>query len=232
MARLIDAGTCVVEAGTCVIDTCVIDAGTCAATSTAVPLKQSSVRTSPRSKARMVARMLLPPQSACPRSHELSLPYKGQQDEHEGQGSVLLDRANSDIPAIDDWLTACTAIRQAGDGTTNAQLEVTLQRAAVVSPSVLLSLAWPIPPSNPQSTRRIPNDFGLSRQSAAPLRRGRSHSWDPAIDVTHKGDVLTIEADLPELKRDEVSVGDPEPDLQRRPRATTSAPRGCCGLFR
>src|SRR5688572_16255964 len=53
---------------------------------------------------------------------------------------------------------------------------------------------------------RMWDDFGFTRQSAGPLGRGRSHSWDPAIDVTHKNEVLTIKADLPGLKRDEVSV--------------------------
>jgi HSP20 family protein len=54
---------------------------------------------------------------------------------------------------------------------------------------------------------RMWDDFGFSRRSAGPLfQNDRFRGWEPAIEVSHKNGVVTITADLPGLKRDEVSV--------------------------
>lgn len=52
---------------------------------------------------------------------------------------------------------------------------------------------------------RMFEDFGLGRRGSAPLWRG-AEAWAPDIDVFQKSNELTIRADLPGLKRDEVSV--------------------------
>jgi HSP20 family protein len=54
---------------------------------------------------------------------------------------------------------------------------------------------------------RMFDDFGLGRRSTTPLWRDSAmEAWAPDIDVFHKNNELTIRADLPGLKRDEVSV--------------------------
>jgi HSP20 family protein len=55
---------------------------------------------------------------------------------------------------------------------------------------------------------RMMSGFGLgSRWAAAPLwRTGEASLWAPDIDVYQKDDQLVIKADLPGLRKDEVSV--------------------------
>jgi HSP20 family protein len=54
---------------------------------------------------------------------------------------------------------------------------------------------------------RMFDDFGLGRRWASPLWRETSAAaWAPDIDVVQKNNELTIRADLPGLKKDEVSV--------------------------
>jgi HSP20 family molecular chaperone IbpA len=51
------------------------------------------------------------------------------------------------------------------------------------------------------------HDFGLGRRWTTPPWRGTAmEAWAPDIDVFHRNNELTIRADLPGLKRDEVSV--------------------------
>jgi HSP20 family protein len=54
---------------------------------------------------------------------------------------------------------------------------------------------------------RMFDDFGLGRRSTAPLwRETGGEAWAPEIDVFQKNNELTIRADLPGMKKDEVSV--------------------------
>ena len=54
---------------------------------------------------------------------------------------------------------------------------------------------------------RMLDDFGLGRRWESPFWRETSGAaWAPDIDVFHKSNELTIRADLPGLKKDEVSV--------------------------
>jgi HSP20 family protein len=54
---------------------------------------------------------------------------------------------------------------------------------------------------------RMFDDFGVGwRRGAMPLRSGASELWAPEVDVFQKSDQLIIKADLPGLKKDEVSV--------------------------
>jgi HSP20 family protein len=53
---------------------------------------------------------------------------------------------------------------------------------------------------------RMFDDFGLGRRWAMPWREAGMEAWAPDIDVFQKKNELTIRADLPGLKRDEVSV--------------------------
>jgi HSP20 family protein len=54
---------------------------------------------------------------------------------------------------------------------------------------------------------RIFDDFGFGRRWISPLRRETgAEALSPDIDVVQKNNELTIRADLPGLKRDEVSV--------------------------
>jgi HSP20 family protein len=54
---------------------------------------------------------------------------------------------------------------------------------------------------------RMFDDFGLTRRWATPFSRETSgEGWAPDIDVFQKNNELTIRADLPGLKKDEVSV--------------------------
>jgi HSP20 family molecular chaperone IbpA len=54
---------------------------------------------------------------------------------------------------------------------------------------------------------RMFDDFGLGRRWAAPLwSESGVETWAPDVEVRQKNDELTIRADLPGLKKDEVSV--------------------------
>jgi len=54
---------------------------------------------------------------------------------------------------------------------------------------------------------RMFEDFGLGRRWASPLRReAGTDAWAPAIDVFQKNNEVTIRADLPGLKREDVTV--------------------------
>ena len=54
---------------------------------------------------------------------------------------------------------------------------------------------------------RMFDDFGFGGRWNAPLwRETAAEAWAPEIDVFHRNNELTIRADLPGLKRDEVSV--------------------------
>ncbi|MBI4265828.1 MAG: Hsp20/alpha crystallin family protein [Acidobacteria bacterium] len=53
---------------------------------------------------------------------------------------------------------------------------------------------------------RMFDDFGVGRRRASPWRETGDDMWAPDIDVVQKNNELTIKADLPGLKRDEVSV--------------------------
>ena len=53
---------------------------------------------------------------------------------------------------------------------------------------------------------RMFDDFGLGRRWTTPWRETGMEAWAPDIDVFQKNNELTIRADLPGLKRDEVSV--------------------------
>lgn len=54
---------------------------------------------------------------------------------------------------------------------------------------------------------RMFDDFGLGRRWNAPLwQETGAGAWAPEIDVFHKNNELTIRADLPGMKKDEVSV--------------------------
>lgn len=55
---------------------------------------------------------------------------------------------------------------------------------------------------------RLFDDFGLGRRwLSSPLaREASSYVWAPDVDVVQKDNELTIRADLPGLKKDEVSV--------------------------
>ena len=54
---------------------------------------------------------------------------------------------------------------------------------------------------------RIFDDFGLGRRSAWPISGDTAGElWAPAVEVFQKNNELTIRADLPGLKRDEVTV--------------------------
>jgi HSP20 family protein len=54
---------------------------------------------------------------------------------------------------------------------------------------------------------RMFEDFGLGRRLTSPLWRGTgAEAWAPDIDVFQKNNELTIRADLPGLKREDVTV--------------------------
>jgi HSP20 family protein len=54
---------------------------------------------------------------------------------------------------------------------------------------------------------RIFEDFGFGRRSTSPFSRESAISaWAPDIDVFQKNNELTIRADLPGLKREDVTV--------------------------
>src|SRR5688572_18251428 len=54
---------------------------------------------------------------------------------------------------------------------------------------------------------RMMSGFGLGRWAPAPLwRSGDTALWAPDIDVYQKDDQIVIKADLPGLRKDEVSV--------------------------
>jgi HSP20 family protein len=55
---------------------------------------------------------------------------------------------------------------------------------------------------------RMWDDFGFGRRAGSSWRNPRMGmgAWDPPIEVSHKDEQLTIKADLPGLKRDEVTV--------------------------
>ncbi len=54
---------------------------------------------------------------------------------------------------------------------------------------------------------RMFDDFGFGRRgAAAPWSERSAMNWAPAVEVFHKNNELTIRADLPGLKRDEVTV--------------------------
>ena len=54
---------------------------------------------------------------------------------------------------------------------------------------------------------RMFEDFGFGRRWTRPLwRETGTEGWAPEIDVVQKNNELTIRADLPGMKRDEVSV--------------------------
>jgi hypothetical protein len=53
---------------------------------------------------------------------------------------------------------------------------------------------------------RMFDDFGRGRRWTTPWRETGMEAWAPDIDVFQKDNELTIRADLPGLKRDEVSV--------------------------
>lgn len=54
---------------------------------------------------------------------------------------------------------------------------------------------------------RMFDDFGFGRHWATPLsRETRVEAWAPDVEVFQKNNELTIKADLPGLKKDEVSV--------------------------
>ena len=118
MARLIDGGTSVIDAGICAID-----AGTCAATFTAVPLKQSSVTTSPRNNVGMTRSAA----KCVPAFRDSAFPTKGNRSEQKGKAQFFSMKANRYHPATRGWLTPCTydqASRWRQDETLN--WEVTL----------------------------------------------------------------------------------------------------------
>jgi HSP20 family protein len=54
---------------------------------------------------------------------------------------------------------------------------------------------------------RMFEDFGFGRRWMTPSwRESGTEAWAPEIDVFHRNNELTIRADLPGLKREEVSV--------------------------
>jgi HSP20 family protein len=54
---------------------------------------------------------------------------------------------------------------------------------------------------------RMFDDFGFGRRWSRPLwRETGMETWTPDVEVFHKNNELTIRADVPGLKRDEVSV--------------------------
>lgn len=55
---------------------------------------------------------------------------------------------------------------------------------------------------------RMFDDFGLGRRwGGAPFARETGlETWAPAVEVSHRNNELTVKADLPGLKRDELSV--------------------------
>jgi HSP20 family protein len=53
---------------------------------------------------------------------------------------------------------------------------------------------------------RMFEDFGLGRRWPSPWRESGIAAWTPSIDVFQKGNELTIKADLPGLKREDVTV--------------------------
>jgi HSP20 family protein len=53
---------------------------------------------------------------------------------------------------------------------------------------------------------RLFDNFGLGRQWGPLPAFGGARGWDPDVDVYQKDDQLFIKADLPGLKKDEVSV--------------------------
>lgn len=53
---------------------------------------------------------------------------------------------------------------------------------------------------------RMWDDFGFGRRAGSWWRDNRLGAWDPPIEVSHRNGLLTIKADLPGLKRDEVTV--------------------------
>lgn len=54
---------------------------------------------------------------------------------------------------------------------------------------------------------RMFDDFGLGRRWSSPLwRETGTEAWAPDIDVFQKNNELTIRADIPGMKRDEVTV--------------------------
>jgi len=53
---------------------------------------------------------------------------------------------------------------------------------------------------------RMWEDFGFGHRLPSPLSRESADFWAPQIDAYQKNDELTIRADLPGLKREDVSV--------------------------
>jgi len=53
---------------------------------------------------------------------------------------------------------------------------------------------------------RMWEDFGFGHRPPSPLSRESADFWAPQIDAYQKNDELTIRADLPGLKREDVSV--------------------------
>jgi len=54
---------------------------------------------------------------------------------------------------------------------------------------------------------RMFEDFGFGRRYAAPFaREGLAELWAPDVEVSQKNNELMIKADLPGLKKDEISV--------------------------
>src|SRR5678816_2402402 len=75
------------------------------------------------------------------------------------------------------------------------------------TPSGLGSSSWNAMQRFADEMDRMFDDFGLGRWLSMPRgRSGRMGIWAPDVDVYQQDDKLTIKADLPGLKREDVSV--------------------------
>jgi HSP20 family protein len=60
---------------------------------------------------------------------------------------------------------------------------------------------------------RMFDDFGFGRRSLRPWRETGAELWEPEVELVQKNNELTIRADLPGLKREDVTVDITDHDI-------------------